>query len=92
MFSYAAAVSAAQRDPFTSQPTWTTVVTPTEAALRRASSTVPLCMSRWVWESATATRRGSGSGGGVSRSERSERDEGLAGEGLAGLALIRSIL
>lgn len=65
-FSYAAAVSAAHREPFTSQPTWTTVVTPTEAAFARPSSTVPDCMSRWVCESATATRRGSGSGGGAS--------------------------
>ena len=58
--AYAAAVSAAQREPARSQPTWTTVVTPTDAALARASSTVPDCMSRWVCESATGTRRGSG--------------------------------
>lgn len=75
-FSYAAAVSAAQREPFTSQPTWTTVVTPTEAAFARPSSTVPDCMSRWVCESATATRRGSGSGGGASL-EALEADEVL---------------
>src|SRR5690242_21738555 len=61
--SYAAAVSAAHREPRTSQPTWTTVVTPTDAAFARASSTVPDCMSRWVWESVTGAPRGAGSGG-----------------------------
>ena len=37
------------------------------AALARPSSTVPDCMSRWVCESATGTRSGSGSGGAASR-------------------------
>ncbi len=60
---WAAAVSAAQREPATSQPTWTTAVTLTAAARARDSSTVASCMSRWVWESATGTLRGSGSGG-----------------------------
>lgn len=77
--SYRAAVSAAQREPFRSQPTWTSVVTPTDAALASAWSTVPDCMSRWVWESATATRRGSGSGGAAffSRSRSRALEEGM---------------
>src|SRR5438105_788780 len=70
--SYASAVSAAHREPRMSQPTCTTVVTPTAAALASPSSTVPDCMSRWVWESATGTRRGSGSGGAAFLSPRVE--------------------
>ena len=61
-------------------PTWIRVSTPTAAACSRAAATVPGCMSRWVWESATATRSGSGGGGAACLSSR----DGLAeGEGMA---------
>lgn len=61
--SWAAAASAAQREPARSQPTWIRVVTPTEAALARVSSIESACMSTWVWLSATSTVSASGSGG-----------------------------
>src|SRR5690625_2276973 len=62
---WASATSAAHFDDGRSTPTCRSGLTPTLSATPMISSTSGVCMSMWVWLSATGTRRGSGTGGGV---------------------------